>query len=40
MLSNPAFVEFAASWWPPLDAPTVLGWLADPEFLARVGETS
>lgn len=38
MLSNPAFVEFAASWWPPLDAPTVLGWLADPEVLARVGE--
>ncbi len=38
MLSNPAFVDFAAAWWPPLDAPTVLGWLADPEVLARVGE--
>ena len=25
-------------WWPPLDAPTVLGWLRDPEFLARVAE--
>ncbi len=38
MLSNPAFVEFALEWWPPLDAPTVLGWLRDPEFLARVAE--
>ncbi len=38
MLSNPAFVDFAAAWWPPLDAPTVLGWLADPEVLARVGD--
>ena len=25
-------------WWPPLDAPTVLGWLREPEFLARVAE--
>ena len=38
MLSLRAFVDFAAAWWPPLDAPTVLGWLADPEVLARVGE--
>lgn len=38
MLTNPDFVDFAAAWWPPLDAPTVLGWLADPEVLARVGE--
>ena len=38
MLSTPAFVDFASAWWPPLDAPTVLGWLADPEVLARVGE--
>jgi DNA helicase IV len=38
MLSNPAFVEFALEWWPRLDAPTVLGWLRDPEFLARVAE--
>jgi DNA helicase IV len=38
MLSSRAFVDFAAAWWPPLDAPTVLGWLADPEVLARVGE--
>ncbi len=38
MLSSQAFVEFALSWWPPLGAPEVLGWLRDPEFLARVGE--
>jgi hypothetical protein len=38
MLSSQAFVDFALSWWPPLDAPEVLGWLRDPEFLARVGE--
>lgn len=38
MLTNPDFVDFAAAWWPPLDAPTVLGWLADPDVLARVGE--
>ncbi len=38
MLSSDAFVEFAFSWWPPLGAPEVLGWLRDPEFLARVGE--
>ncbi len=33
-----SFLEFAAAWWPVLDAPTVLGWLRDPELLARVGE--
>jgi DNA helicase IV len=38
MLSNQAFVDFAVDWWPPLDAPTVLGWLRDPDFLARVAE--
>jgi DNA helicase IV len=38
MLSNQAFVEFAVEWWPPLDAPTVLGWLRDPDFLARVAD--
>ncbi|HET8605139.1 MAG TPA: AAA family ATPase [Marmoricola sp.] len=32
------FLEFAASWWPVLDAPTMLGWLRDPEFLGRVAE--
>ncbi|TGN63429.1 helicase [Nocardioides eburneiflavus] len=38
MLGHEGFVEFASAWWPPLDAPTVFGWLRDPEFLARVGE--
>jgi superfamily I DNA/RNA helicase len=38
MLSRRDFVEFATAWWPPLDAPTVLGWLREPEFLARVAE--
>ena len=38
MLGSRAFVEFAVAWWPPLDAPQVLGWLRDPEFLARVAE--
>ena len=38
MLSHAGFVEFATAWWPPLDAPTVLGWLREPEFLARVAE--
>jgi DNA helicase IV len=38
MLSRDEFLDFALGWWPPLDAPTVLGWLRDPEFLARVAE--
>ncbi|HEU5456088.1 MAG TPA: UvrD-helicase domain-containing protein [Nocardioides sp.] len=38
MLSNQAFVDFAIEWWPPLDAPTVLSWLRDPDFLARVAD--
>ena len=38
MLSNQTFVDFALAWWPPLDAPQVLGWLRDPDFLARVAE--
>jgi hypothetical protein len=33
-----AFLEFAAAWWPVLDAATVLGWLRDPDLLARVAE--
>ena len=32
------FLEFAAAWWPVLDAATVLGWLRDPDLLARVSE--
>ncbi len=39
MLGTPAFVEFALSWWPALDATHVLGWLRDPELLQRVGES-
>jgi len=38
LLSHAGFVEFATAWWPPLDAPTVLGWLRDTEFLSRVAE--
>ena len=38
MLSSDPFVEFSLSWWPSLGAREVLGWLRDPEFLARVGE--
>ena len=29
---------FVRDWWPPLDATEVLGWLRDPEMLARVAE--
>ena len=36
MLSTASFVDFASAWWPPLDAPTVLSWLRDPELLAGV----
>ncbi|TQK68384.1 UvrD-helicase domain-containing protein [Nocardioides sp. SLBN-35] len=38
MLSRDDFLDFALGWWPPLDAPTVLCWLREPEFLARVSE--
>ncbi len=38
MLSNQSFLDFAAGWWPPLDAAEVYGWLREPEFLARVGD--
>ncbi len=38
LLSEDDFLDFVAAWWPPLDAPTVLSWLAEPELLARVGE--
>ncbi len=38
MLSERRFVDFAVSWWPPLDAPQVLAWLREPDFLARVAE--
>jgi DNA helicase IV len=38
LLSDEGFLEFAHTWWPPLDARTVLGWLQDPELLARVSD--
>ena len=38
MRGNDAFLEFAASWWPVLDAATVLGWLRDTELLARAAD--
>ncbi|MFT4264645.1 MAG: AAA family ATPase [Nocardioides sp.] len=38
LLGDDRFLDFAAAWWPPLDAPTVLGWLRDAEFLARVSD--
>jgi hypothetical protein len=36
--SDDVFLDFAARWWPVLDATTVLGWLRDPDFLARVAD--
>jgi DNA helicase IV len=38
MRTSDAFLEFAAAWWPVLDAPMVLGWLRDTELLARVAD--
>ena len=38
MRTSDVFLEFAAAWWPVLDAATVLGWLRDPDLLARVSE--
>ncbi len=38
MRTDNDFLEFAAAWWPVLDATTVLGWLRDPDLLARVSE--
>jgi len=38
MLGRADFVDFALDWWPALDATEVLGWLGEPEFLARVAE--
>jgi len=38
MRTSDAFLEFAASWWPVLDAATVLGWLRDHDVLHRVTE--
>ncbi|GAB3243284.1 HelD family protein [Nocardioides dilutus] len=38
MLSNQEFLDFAVAWWPPLDAVEVLGWLRDPDVLARMAD--
>jgi DNA helicase IV len=38
LLGDTRFLEFAAEWWPPVEARQVLDWLRDPELLARVGE--
>ncbi|HEX4189633.1 MAG TPA: UvrD-helicase domain-containing protein [Marmoricola sp.] len=38
MRTSDAFLEFAAGWWPVLDAPTVLGWLQNHDVLTRVTE--
>ncbi len=38
LLGTAAFVDFVLGWWPPLDATEVLGWLRDPDLLARVSE--
>jgi DNA helicase IV len=38
MVGTAAFMDFLLTWWPPLDATEVLGWLRDPDLLARVGQ--
>lgn len=38
LLGDTRFLQFAAEWWPPLEAREVLEWLRDPELLARVAE--
>ncbi len=38
MRTDDRFLDFAASWWPVLDAATVLGWLKDTDLLTRVAE--
>ena len=38
LLADDRFLLFVREWWPPLDAAEVLGWLRDPELLARVAE--
>jgi len=38
LLGNDDFLEFALAWWPALDAATVMDWLRDPDFLARVAD--
>jgi DNA helicase IV len=38
VLDNRSFLDFVHAWWPPLEAREVLGWLRDPELLARVSD--
>ncbi|MDQ6687495.1 MAG: AAA family ATPase [Actinomycetota bacterium] len=38
MRTSDAFLDFAASWWPVLDATTVFGWLRDAELLGRIAQ--
>jgi len=38
MRNDDSFLNFAAAWWPVLDASTVLGWLGDHDFLHRVSQ--
>jgi DNA helicase IV len=38
MRDDDRFTDFAAAWWPVVDAATVLGWLRDPDLLAQVSE--
>lgn len=38
LLGSDDFLDFAAAWWPPLDATSVLGWLADPARLAKCAD--
>jgi len=38
MLSDQGFLDFVLAWWPPLEAAEVLGWLRDPDVLARMAE--
>ena len=38
LLGDQRFLDFAAAWWPAVGAREVLGWLRDPELLARVAD--
>lgn len=38
MRDDDRFTDFAAAWWPVVDAAAVLGWLRDPDLLAQVSE--
>ena len=38
ILADDGFLDFVRSWWPPLEAAEVLGWLREDGFARRVGE--